>query len=187
MGVVSNIFRGNGNAIVSPASAVHQPPRAPQDQACRHGQGRPESGKDGRGEDPGEARLGDTALLEEARAKARTFAEFTEDWLKHVEAQRKPGTSEKYEMILRKHWRPGLGRLPLTGVTRDHIKTMLGEKLGAGLKPRTVRGHLDVLRACLSVAVATYTQPPTPLQEATMSDGKSQVTENSVKVYYRQG
>jgi len=131
--------------------------------------------------------LGDTALLEEARAKARTFAEFTEDWLKHVEAQRKPGTSEKYEMILRKHWLPGLGRLPLTGVTRDHIKTMLGEKLGAGLKPRTVRGHLDVLRACLSVAVATYTQPPTPLQEATMSDGKSQVTENSVKVYYRQG
>jgi hypothetical protein len=27
-------------------------------------------------------------------------------------------------MILRKHWLPRLGRLPLTGVTRDHIKTM---------------------------------------------------------------
>jgi hypothetical protein len=68
--------------------------------------------------------LGDTALLEDARVKAGTSAEFTEGWLKHVGAQRKPGTAEKYEMILRKHWLPRLGRLPLTGVTRDHIKTM---------------------------------------------------------------
>jgi len=30
---------------------------------------------------------------------------------------------------------------------------MLGEKLPAGFKPKTVRGHLDVLRACRSVAV----------------------------------
>ena len=106
--------------------------------------------------------LGDTALLEEARDKARTFAEFIEGWLKHVGAQRKPGTAEKYEMILRKHWLPRLGRLPLTGVTRDHIKTMLGEKLSAGLKPITVRGHLDVLRACLSVAVEDELIPSNP-------------------------
>ena len=82
--------------------------------------------------------------------------------LKHVGAQRKPGTAEKYEMILRKHWLPRLGRLPLTGLTRDHIKTMLGEKLSAGLKPITVRGHLDVLRACLSVAVEDELIPSNP-------------------------
>jgi len=45
--------------------------------------------------------LGDTALLDETRDTARTFTEFAEGWLKHVAAQRKPGTSEKYEMILR--------------------------------------------------------------------------------------
>jgi hypothetical protein len=106
--------------------------------------------------------LGDTALLEDARVKAGTFAEFTEGWLKHVEAQCKPGTAEKYEMILRKHWLPRLGRLPLTGVTRDHIKSMLGDKLNAGLKAKTVRGHLDVLRVCLSVAVEDELIPANP-------------------------
>jgi hypothetical protein len=42
-------------------------------------------------------------------------------------------------MILRKHWLPRLGRVPLTGVSRDHIKTMLGEKLKAGLTMRDQR------------------------------------------------
>ena len=39
---------------------------------------------------------------------------------------------------------------------------MLREKLGAGLKPKTVRGHLDVLRACLSVAVEDELIPANP-------------------------
>jgi integrase len=93
-------------------------------------------------------------MLEETREHALTVAAFAEGWLKHhVVIQRKPGTAEKYEMVLRKHWLPALGRLPVRGVTQDHIKTVLMDKLGAGLKPRTVKGHLDVLRACLSAAV----------------------------------
>jgi integrase len=97
--------------------------------------------------------LGETALLDETRATAPTFMEFAEGWLKHVAAQRKPGTAEKYESILRKHWFPVLGRLPVTAVTREHIKAVLGKKLSAEFKPKTVRGHLDVLRACFFVAV----------------------------------
>jgi Phage integrase, N-terminal SAM-like domain len=88
--------------------------------------------------------------LDETRETACTFTEFAAGWLKYVAAQRKPGTSEKYEMILRKYWFPALGRLPVTAVSRDHIKTVLGEKLSAEFKPKTVRGHLDVLRACFS-------------------------------------
>jgi integrase len=76
--------------------------------------------------------------------------------------QRKPGTAEKYDMILRKHWHPAVGRLALISVTRDHIKTVLTEKLGAGLKPRTVKGHLDVLRACFSTAVNDGLIPVNP-------------------------
>jgi integrase len=56
-------------------------------------------------------------------------------------------------MIFRKHWLPAVGHLPLIAVTREHIKTVLAEKLSADLKPRTVKGHLDVLRACLAEAV----------------------------------
>jgi len=47
---------------------------------------------------------GDTTVLEDRRATALTFQEHAEGWLKnYVVVQRKPGTAEKYEMILRKH------------------------------------------------------------------------------------
>src|SRR5262249_3580327 len=95
--------------------------------------------------------LGDTTVLDETHERALTVAALVEDWLKHhVALQRKPATTERYEMVLRNHWLPTLGRLHLTGLTRDQIKAVLTEKMRAGLKPRTVKGHLDVLRACLS-------------------------------------
>jgi integrase len=66
---------------------------------------------------------GDASVFEETRAKALTLQECAEGWLKnYVGVQRKPGTAEKYDMILRKHWFPPLGRLPLTGLTRERIK-----------------------------------------------------------------
>jgi hypothetical protein len=91
--------------------------------------------------------LGDTTVLEQTRDRALTVAAFVETWLRHHVVACKSGTREKYDAILRKHWLPALGRLPMTAVTRDHIKPVPMEKLGAGLKPSTVRGHLDVLRA----------------------------------------
>jgi hypothetical protein len=52
-----------------------------------------------------QARLaaGDDSILQETRARALTFQEHTEAWLKsYVTPQRKAGTAEKYEAILRK-------------------------------------------------------------------------------------
>jgi len=43
-------------------------------------------------------------------------------------------------MILRKHWVPALGRLPLTVLTRERIKVALGEKSGGDFKPKRVKG-----------------------------------------------
>lgn len=98
--------------------------------------------------------LGETALLEDSRAPVLVFADYAQGWLRsYVAVYLKPGTQEKYETILRKHWFPQLGRLPLSAITRDRVKTVLGEKLAAGLKPSTVKGALNVLRACLSAAV----------------------------------
>lgn len=98
--------------------------------------------------------LGETALLEDSRAPALVFADYAQGWLRsYVAVYLKPGTQEKYETILRKHWFPHLGRLPLSAITRDRVKTVLGEKLAGGLKPSTVKGALNVLRACLNAAV----------------------------------
>jgi hypothetical protein len=43
----------------------------------------------------GKLALGDTTLLEEARVKAGTFAEFTEGWLKHGRSPSQATDAEK--------------------------------------------------------------------------------------------
>jgi integrase len=65
----------------------------------------------------------------------------------------KPATAEKYADVLRKHWRPELGKLSLSAITRAHVKTILQRKLMAGMKPNMARIMLTVLRACLYAAV----------------------------------
>jgi len=51
--------------------------------------------------------------------------------------------------VPRKHWLPELGMLPLSGITREQVKTMLHGKLKEGMKPNMARSMLTVLRACL--------------------------------------
>lgn len=107
--------------------------------------------------------LGETGLLDETRGTVLTFAEFAERWLEsYVAVHLKPGTEENYTIRLKKHWLPTLGTLPLSAITRDQIKTILGKKLAAGLKPVTVQGALHVLRACLSAAVEDSVIPANP-------------------------
>jgi integrase len=65
----------------------------------------------------------------------------------------KPATVGKYAEVLRKHWLPELGKLPLLAITRDHVKTILQRKLMGGMKPNVGRIMLTVLRACLYAAV----------------------------------
>ena len=44
-----------------------------------------------------------------------------------------------------------LGKLPLSAIKRDHVKTILQRKLMGGMKPNMRRIMLTVLRACLSM------------------------------------
>jgi hypothetical protein len=77
--------------------------------------------------------LGDLALLEEPDPREVTLKEFAEQWLATDVALRlKPGTVEKYREVLRNHWLPELGRLPLSVSKRDHVKTILQGKLMGG-------------------------------------------------------
>jgi integrase len=65
----------------------------------------------------------------------------------------KPATVEKYREVLRKRWLPELGKLPLSDITRDQVKTILQGKLMEGMKPNMARIMPTVLRACLYAAV----------------------------------
>jgi integrase len=98
--------------------------------------------------------LGDLSLLEEAKPQEITLQAYGQQWLATDVALRlKPATVEKYTTVLRKHWLPELGMLPLSGITREKVKTMLQGKLMEGMKPNMARIMLTVLRACLYAAV----------------------------------
>lgn len=98
--------------------------------------------------------LGDSLLLEEPRPREITLREYGHQWLATDVALRlKLGTEEKYATVLRKHWLPELGNLPLSGITREQVKTILQRKLMGGMKPNMARIMLTALRACLYAAV----------------------------------
>lgn len=50
----------------------------------------------------------------------------------------------------------------MAALTRERIKAVLAEKTAARFKPRTVKGHLDVLRACLTAAIEDRLLPANP-------------------------
>ena len=75
---------------------------------------------------------GDTGVFEEASARAVTLQEHAESWLRnYVTVQRKPGTAEKYEAILRKHWFP-----PLAARGRSRAGQHAIAHAGGGCKTR---------------------------------------------------
>jgi integrase len=95
--------------------------------------------------------LGDTGFLEPAPL---TFAEYAESWLSgYVAANLKVGSQEKYASVLRKHWFPMIGHLPLSDISRNHVRSVINQKLREGTKLATARLVLDVLKSCLNTAV----------------------------------
>src|SRR3990172_6753810 len=81
-----------------------------------------------------------------------TLAEYAQRWLKLC-ASLKPGTQEGYEQKLRKHILPTLGQRKLRELTRGNVRSLLAEKLQAGLSRDTVRLIHATLRAMLAAAV----------------------------------
>jgi Phage integrase, N-terminal SAM-like domain len=84
--------------------------------------------------------LGDFSLLEEPSPREIMLQEYGQQWLATDVALRlRPATVEKYVEVLRKHWLPELGKLPLSAITRHHFKTILQRKLRGGMKPNIMR------------------------------------------------
>ena len=82
-----------------------------------------------------------------------TVAGFLDSWLENsVRNILKPRTVESYEMVVRLHLRPALGRVALTKLTPERVQKYLNQKLETGLSPRTVTYHRAVLRSALGKA-----------------------------------
>lgn len=79
---------------------------------------------------------------------------FLDQWLAEVaKARVRPWTYHDYEVQIRRHIKPLLGRIALDRLTPQQVQFLLNEKLREGLKPKTVRYLRRTLRTALNEAM----------------------------------
>jgi integrase len=84
-----------------------------------------------------------------------TVGEYLARWLSDsVKGTVRFSTFERHEQIARRHIRPTLGQVKLKSLTPAHVRGLIGEKLGTGLAPATVRKIHSTLHKALLQAVA---------------------------------
>jgi integrase len=84
-----------------------------------------------------------------------TVGQFLEAWIRDtVEPSDLAGkTKQSYELTVRKHLVPGLGRIRLARLTPMHVQRFINTELEAGKGRRTVQASHAVLRIALGQAV----------------------------------
>jgi integrase len=89
-----------------------------------------------------------------ADSRGQTVGEFLDQWLKEVA---KPSvralTYRGYEVNIRRHLKPTLGRIALERLEPIHVQSLLNRKLTEGLSPKSVRYLRGTLRTALNQAV----------------------------------
>jgi len=108
-----------------------------------------------------------------------TVGAYLDTWLRDAARPTvRSRTAETYEMIVRVHLTPGLGRHRLADLRPEQVQAFLNSKVASGLSPRTVNHLRAVLRRALNQAlrwglvqrnVAVLVQPPrVPHAEVTL-------------------
>ena len=83
-----------------------------------------------------------------------TIAVYLGRWLEsYARPNTRPRTYESYELLIRKHTLPLLGRLPLAKLAPSHLQQLYADRLRAGLSPMTVRHLHAVLHKAFGDAV----------------------------------
>jgi hypothetical protein len=80
-------------------------------------------------------RLGQVGVLDDERpvAKVPTFGEYATTWMATAAQTRlRPATIDQYQVRLRLRLLPTLGPLPLTSITRETIRTLVGVSIRGG-------------------------------------------------------
>ena len=87
-------------------------------------------------------------------ARGRTLGEFLDDWLRDVvQPSVRVWTYRGYEVHVRRHIKPALGRIPLERLDPAHVQAFLNQKVAAGLSPKSVRYLRGTLRTALNQAL----------------------------------
>jgi len=100
-----------------------------------------------------------------------TLGRFLDRWLdESVRPTKRPKTIKSYEMQIRVHLKPTLGKVPLAKLSPQHVQNLQNDMLAAGLAPASVQYTRAVLRKALGQAlkwglvarnVVTLVDPPT--------------------------
>ncbi|MEA3019651.1 MAG: hypothetical protein QOI47_1175, partial [Actinomycetota bacterium] len=85
------------------------------------------------------------------RVGRTTFAEWAKHWLASNPSKRAT-TQARDDTVLRTHFLPSLGDMPLAAIMPAHVKATV-DAMAAKLAPATVRTNLGVVRAVLNAAV----------------------------------
>jgi integrase len=87
-------------------------------------------------------------------ARGLTVGEFLDQWLAEVvKPNVRPWTSKGYEVHVRMHLKPAIGRIPLERLTPLQVQQLINQKQREGLQPKTIRYIRGTLRAALNEAV----------------------------------
>ena len=90
--------------------------------------------------------------------KVRTFAEYSEEWLKLKKVTTKPSTYKEYERMLNSDLLPAFGSQPVTGIDRNALQNFLLTYVERGVM-RTAHKLFLLLRCIFDVVAEDYTIP----------------------------
>jgi integrase len=84
-------------------------------------------------------------------ARGLTVGEFLDQWLEQVVRPNvRPWTLAGYEVHVRLHLKPLIGKIPLERLTPMHVQQLINRKIADGMKPKSVRYIRGTLRAALN-------------------------------------
>ncbi len=97
--------------------------------------------------------LGDFGILTQKNSTI-TVEQFAETFLAEHASHLKPSSQKTYEQHLNKYVLPEFGRLPLTSLTRDHVRRWLGKLAVSGaFTSTTLQVYLATLRTMMTAAI----------------------------------
>jgi integrase len=89
-----------------------------------------------------------------AESGTMTVGEFLDQWLERIaKPSVRPYTYHGYEVQVRVHLKPAIGRLPLDRLEPAHVQALMNSKLSEGLSPKSVRYMHGTLRTALRHAM----------------------------------
>jgi integrase len=87
-------------------------------------------------------------------APQQPLGAYLDQWLRDsVKPRVRPWTYKGYEVLVRIHIVPALGKVPLQKLTPQHVQQLVNRKIEGGLSPRTAGYMLGTLRTALNEAM----------------------------------